>query len=81
MPMQQIHGHEVLDMMLQSGKAYTRATLLNDIVATFGPDSRFFTCSADNLTPEELINFLQAKGKFVPRDEGFQTSSDLMCKH
>ena len=33
--MEQIHGHEVMQMMLQSGKAYTRASLLSDIVATF----------------------------------------------
>ena len=68
-------------MMLQSGKAYTRATLLADIVARFGADSRFCTCSADNLTPEGIIDFLQAKGKFVACADGFQTSSDLMCNH
>ena len=79
--MEQIHGHEVIQMMLQSGKAYTRASLLTDIVATFGPDSRFFTCSAENLTAEGIIDFLQAKGKFVPCGEGFQTSAELMCKH
>ncbi len=79
--MEQIHGHEVMQMMLQSGTAYTRTTLLNDIVSTFGRDSRFFTCSADNLTAEGLIDFLQAKGKFVPCDSGFRTSSDLMCSH
>jgi probable metal-binding protein len=79
--MEQIHGHEVIQMMLQSGKAYTRASLLTDIVAAFGADSRFFTCSAQNLTPEGIIDFLRDKGKFVPCEEGFQTSSDLMCKH
>ena len=79
--MEQIHGHEVIQMMLQSGKAYTRATLLKDIVSAFGPNSRFFTCSADNLTPEGLIDFLEAKGKFMPCEDGFQTSADLMCSH
>jgi len=79
--MEQIHGHEVIQMMLQSGKAYTRTSLLTDIVATFGPDSRFFTCSAENLTAEGIIDFLQAKGKFVPCEAGFQTSPDLMCNH
>jgi probable metal-binding protein len=79
--MEQIHGHEVIQMMLQSGKAYTRASLLTDIVATFGPSSRFFTCSAENLTPEGIIDFLEAKGKFVSSERGFQTSPDLMCKH
>ena len=79
--MEQIHGHEVIQMMLQSGKAYTRASLLTDIVATFGPDSRFCTCSAENLTAEGIIDFLQARGKFVPCEEGFQASGELMCKH
>jgi probable metal-binding protein len=68
-------------MMLQTGKAYTRASLLTDIGAKFGADSRFFTCSAENLAAEGLIDFLQAKGKFVPCGAGFQTSPDLMCKH
>jgi probable metal-binding protein len=79
--MTEIHGHEVIQMMLQSGKAYTRGSLLTDIVSTFGSDARFFTCSAQNFTAEGIIDFLQAKGKFVPGDEGFQTSADLMCKH
>ena len=79
--MEQIHGHEVIQMMLQSGKAYTLASLLTDIVATFGPDSLFFTCSAADLSPEGIIDFLQSKGKLVPCEEGFQTSPELMCKH
>jgi probable metal-binding protein len=79
--MQPIHGHEVIQMMLDSGKAYTRATLLTDVVAKFGAGSRFFTCSAENLTAEGLVDFLQAKGKFVPCEAGFNTSPDLMCKH
>lgn len=79
--MEQIHGHEVIQMMLQSAKPYTRATLREDIIAQFGPDARFFTCSADNLTAEGLIDFLESKGKFVSCEQGFQTSPDLMCKH
>lgn len=79
--MEQIHGHEVIHMMLNSGKTYTRASLAADIIANFGPDARFYTCSAQNLTAEGIIDFLQAKGKFVPSEEGFQTSADLVCKH
>jgi probable metal-binding protein len=79
--MEQIHGHEVIQMMLQSGKAYTRERLLADIISKFGPASRFYTCSAENLTPEGIIDFLEAKGKFLPGEGGFQTSPDLMCKH
>jgi probable metal-binding protein len=79
--MEQIHGHEVMEMMLQTRKIYTRPTLLADIVARFGPEARFFTCSAENLTPGGLIDFLEAKGKFLASEEGFQTSANLKCQH
>lgn len=79
--MEQIHGHEVIQMMLQSGKAYTRASLLTDIGAQFGPTARFHTCSAKDLTPEGLIDFLEAKGKFVQCDQGFRFAAELACKH
>ena len=79
--MGEIHGHDVLEMMLASGKTYTRASLLEDIRNAFGPDARFRTCSAENLTAEGLVDFLQAKGKFIPRDDRFQTSRDLVCQH
>jgi len=79
--MEQIHGHEVMQMMMQSGKLYSRDSLLKDIVSKFGPDSRFHTCSAENLTPEAIIDFLEAKGKFLASEEGFQTSANLKCQH
>ncbi|HWQ92892.1 MAG TPA: YecH family metal-binding protein [Clostridia bacterium] len=79
--MSKIHGHEVLNMMLTSGKTYTRASLVADILIRFGVSARFHTCSAEDLTADELVTFLEAKGKFVPQADGFKTSSDLMCKH
>jgi probable metal-binding protein len=79
--MEQIHGHDVIQMMRQSGKAYTRAGLVADIAASFGPNARFYTCSAENLTADDLIDFLQAKGKFVPCDQGFQISPERVCQH
>ncbi len=78
--MNAIHGHEVLKMMLNSGKTYTRESLKMDILQKFGPKARFFTCSADDMTAAELIDFLEARGKFVPQGDGIQTSPDLMCK-
>lgn len=76
-----IHGHEVLNMMITSGKAYTKASLIADISQRFGADARFHTCSAENMTAEQLVGFLEAKGKFVPQESGFSTSPDLVCKH
>jgi len=79
--MKRIHGHEVMKMMLVSGKTYTRHTLVADILHHFGADARFHTCSADSMTADELVAFLERKGKFDHRPDGFQTSPDKICNH
>ena len=79
--MNQIHGHEVMEMMLASGKTYTKDTLVKEIITRFGQDARFFTCSAESMTAEQLVEFLDARGKLVQREDGFQTSKDVMCQH
>jgi probable metal-binding protein len=79
--MSQIHGHEVLQMMLASGKTYTSESLIKEILGKFGPEARFQTCSAEELTAAQLVDFLDAKGKLVPQGGGFQTSPDRICQH
>ena len=78
---EQIHGHEVMEMMLEDGKVYTKATLCAAIVERFGEEARFFTCSAANMTTEELVEFLDGRGKFIDEGEGFRTEPDRMCQH
>ena len=73
------HGHEVLEMM--QGHNYTEKSLLEAIIAKFGPDERFYTCSADNLTSQGLIDFLKEHGKFMPMEEGFTVDSSKVCQH
>ncbi len=79
--MKRIHGHEVLNMMLTSGKTYTQQSLIQDILQKFGPDARFHTCSAENLTAEQLVAFLDSKGKLLRQPGGLQTSPNLICRH
>lgn len=79
--MKEIHGHEVMEMMLGSGKTYTRASLITDILVKFGFEARFRTCSAKGMNAEQLVDFLESRGKFVPGPQGFQTSPELMCSH
>ena len=76
-----IHGHEVMQMMVESPETFTRASLKTAIDNRFGPDARFFTCSAENMTAEELIGFLAQKGKFIDREGGFSTSPEKICSH
>lgn len=76
-----VHGHDVMQMMLESDESYTHDSLRAAIHARFGEDARFFTCSASGMTADELIQFLQQRGKFVPTESGFQTHADKICKH
>lgn len=76
-----IHGHEVIRMMLESGKPYTRASLKKEIANTFGQDVLFHTCSAFNMTADDLIDFLDAHGKLLNLEGGFTTNSDKICNH
>ncbi|RME68485.1 MAG: DUF2492 family protein [Verrucomicrobia bacterium] len=79
-----IHGHEVIEMMVASGRVWTVDTLLAAIRERFGPDARFHTCSAENLTAEQLIAFLQERGKFMPAGEGedgFVFNTGRACNH
>ena len=73
------HGHEVLEMM--QGRSYTEKSLLEAIIEKFGPEERFYTCSADNLTARGLIDFLKDRGKFMPAEDGFTVDESKVCNH
>ena len=79
--MNQIHGHEVMEMMIKSRKSYTGETLRDDIIQKFGKDARFYTCSAGNMTAKEIIMFLSGRGKFISSDDGFNTDTSKICDH
>ena len=73
------HGHEVLALM--KGHSYTEKSLLEAIIEKFGAEDRFYTCSAENLTAQGLIDFLKEHGKFMPMDDGFTVDTDKVCEH
>ncbi len=76
------HGHEVLHMM--AGNSYTtKQELINAIISRFGEDERFYTCSAENLTAAELVDFLEERGKFMPAsdDTNFTVDTTKVCNH
>ncbi|WP_312154453.1 YecH family metal-binding protein [Lelliottia nimipressuralis] len=79
--MTSIHGHDVLNMMIESGEQFTERSLVQAIDSRFGNNARFHTCSAENMTAAELVAFLAARGKFIPADEGFSTHVSKICRH
>lgn len=75
------HGHEVLHMM--QGHSYaTKQQLIDAIIQKFGADELFYTCSAEGLTAAQLVDFLEARGKFMPAaGEDFTVDITKVCNH
>jgi probable metal-binding protein len=79
--MESIHGHEVIEMIVSSGRPFTRSVLVAEIGGKFGPGARFHTCSAEGLTAEGLVEFLMAKGKFHITGDGMTIDPGKVCQH
>lgn len=77
----QVHGHDVMHMMLAMGGGFTRESLKAAIINQFGPETRFYTCSAQGMDADGIIRFLEARGKFRPVADGFNTDPDKICNH
>jgi probable metal-binding protein len=77
----EVHGHEVIAMMMTSDVPFTRASLVATIQAKFGANTRFYTCSASNMSADELVTFLEQRGKFTPQGAGFNVDPARVCQH
>lgn len=75
--MEQLHAHEVLHMM--EGNSYSESSLKEAIIRKFGERQHFYTCSAEDMDADALIEFLKAKGKFMPAADGFTVDITKVC--
>jgi probable metal-binding protein len=78
---QQIHGHEVIEMMMAANQVYSRQSLEDAIIGKFGPEARFHTCSAENMDAAGLIEFFAQRGKFTAGASGFSLNPAKVCQH
>ncbi|MCL1048323.1 YecH family protein [Shewanella abyssi] len=76
-----IHGHQVMELMLQHGQSLSQEALKALMHKTFGADAHYHTCSAQEMNAEELIAFLEKKGKFIHSEAGIATAADRICNH
>lgn len=77
----EIHGHEVLEMMIHSGLPYSNESLKKAIEEKFGSDARFYICSGGGMTAVELIEALWGKDKFSGSAESFVFDPANRCNH
>lgn len=78
---QDIHGHMVLNLLLNAEKPLSRSQLEGMIESEFGSDVCFHTCSQQGLTLTELLDFLLSKKKVVELESGLTANPDRICHH
>lgn len=66
-----VHGHEVMEMMVESGQRYSEASLVDEMAERFGEEASYHTCCAEGLGASELIEFLWTKGKLTGTRDSF----------
>ncbi|MEK6249274.1 MAG: YecH family protein [Planctomycetales bacterium] len=75
------HAHEVMHMMLELDRDFSRESLSQAIIERFGVDARFHSCSQAGMDVHAVVDFLESRGKFVARTDGFNTAQDKICNH
>lgn len=75
------HAHEVMRLMLELDNDFSRESLAQAIIERFGVDAKFHSCSQAGMDVHAVIDFLESRGKFVARADGFNTAQDKICNH
>ncbi|PSW19342.1 hypothetical protein C9I98_13315 [Photobacterium sanctipauli] len=79
--MNQVHAHNVLNMLLAEEATFTMASLKQAVEAEYGEDVRFHTCSQQDLTFDALMAFLLDRRKVVKDGDIITANRDRMCSH
>ena len=74
-----VHGHEILEMIHRAEPAMTRAGVAAEVGRRWGKEARFYTCSAEGMTLDELLAFLLERGKVVEQAGWLATDMSKLC--
>ena len=76
-----IHGHEIIDLVSKQPDGLTIAQLTETVAKQFGSMPRFFTCSAEDMTLDELLVFLNEREKVRLLGDSVYPGKSPACKH
>ena len=81
MTSEQIHGHEIIELVAKYPDGIAAGTLTGIVAGEFGTGARFFTCSAENMSLPELLTFLGERDKVQLRDDLVFPGGSPACSH
>ena|ERR1039457_942033 len=81
MTTQSIHGHTLLNHVLDLGGNESLTTLRKWAETSHGLDARYHTCSAQGLTYDGLLQFLLERNKIEVSGDRISVIADHVCSH
>jgi len=79
--MESFHGHEILDMLIQSPRVYTLQKLQAAIHEKYGSNVVFHACGGENMSFNDLMQYLLVRGKIAEQDGTLIAFADKKCDH
>ncbi|MCL1037741.1 YecH family protein [Shewanella submarina] len=76
-----VHGHDVMALMQAQQKPVSAKELRALMIAEFGADTQYHTCSKEGMSADELIDFLRSKKKFLESESGWEVDARRICNH
>lgn len=68
--------------MMEGNTYENKESLIKAIIDKFGAEELFYTCSAEDLSAEELVDFLYERNKFRVTENGnFTVNTSQICDH
>lgn len=77
----QIHGHEIIDLVSKQPDGLNLAQLTETVAKQFGGMPRFYTCSSEGMTLDELLAFLDERGKVRLQGDSVYPGKSEPCNH
>ena len=77
----QVHGHSVIERVAANPEGIQRQRLAELVYGEFGADVRFCTCSAENMTLDELLVFLAERNKVSFKGDLVYPGGSPACTH
>lgn len=76
-----IHAHDVLSMVAESNDGMMLEDLRAVLQTKYGPDVRFTNCADARFTVDELLLFLESRGKIYVDDGVARVNARNVCSH
>jgi probable metal-binding protein len=76
-----IHGHAILEHLIEAGGVLSLSALRAFAQATHGSDATYHTCSASQMSFDQLLEFLATRNKVTILGEQVTVHAENLCRH